>query len=467
MQKDARNVTVSTDNRRALELYETALTQFHSYLGDPVKTIDTALAEDPDFVLGHVFRATLLLLLSECRYLPEIRASVEAAESRARFANDRERGLTLAARRWLEGDWAGACQAWETLLVSHPRDAFALQAAHLTDFFLGDANNLCNRIARVLPDWNAEVPGYSYVMGMYAFGLEECNFYTEAEETGHLALALEPKDGWAIHAVAHVMEMQARFDEGIDWYTQRLENWAPDNGFAFHNWWHLALYHIERGEYDQALEIYDHQIYPKASDMSLQLLDASALLWRLHLQNVDTAQRWRLLAAKWEAKAATENGYYAFNDMHAMMALLADNREAAAERLLRDMEQAAAGHGTNALMTREVGLPICRALQAFQQGRYGNTIAWLLPVRSIAHRFGGSHAQRDVLTQTLIEAAIRAGRHQLAMHLLNERTAHKPHSPFVWRLMAKARKAAGDSAGAETAGEQAATLVHNHHPRAA
>ncbi|HXH02793.1 MAG TPA: hypothetical protein VNN09_05670 [Candidatus Competibacteraceae bacterium] len=134
------------------------------------------------------------------------------------------------------------------MLCGHPRDAFALQSAHLTDFYLGDATQLRDRVARVLPHWDESIPSYSYILGMYAFGLEECNHYAEAEQAGRRALELEPGDGWSVHAVAHVMEMQGRYEEGIEWLTSREQDWVLDNGFAFHNWWHLALYHMERGD---------------------------------------------------------------------------------------------------------------------------------------------------------------------------------------------------------------------------
>ncbi len=439
--KDARGEAVSTTSQRALEHYEEALWRFHSYFGDPVAVIDAALAEDPDFVLGHAFRATMLLMMTEQRYLPEVRASLAAAEALFGRANDRERGLVLAVRRWLAGDWRGAALAWDAVLAEHPRDPFALQAAHLSDFYLGDAVSLRDRIARVLPEWSEALPSYSYVLGMYAFGLEECNQYALAEETGRRALALEPRDPWAIHAVAHVMEMQARFDEGIHWYREREADWAPDNGFAFHNWWHNALYHLERGESAQALALYDARIYPEPSEMSLQLLDASALLWRLQLLGTDVGGRWAALADAWEAKAADENGYYAFNDVHALMAFLGAGRDAAVECLLAELERTVEAPGINATMTREVGLPLARALIAFARGRYGEAVDALLPIRTLAHRFGGSHAQRDLLSQTLLTAAIRAGRHGLARNLANERVMHKPHSPLARRYREQAQRA--------------------------
>ncbi len=90
-----------------------------------------------------------------------------------------------------------------------------------------------------------------------------------------------------------------------------------------------------------------------------------------------------------------------------------------------------AEYSDNAAFTREVGHPVALAIQAFGDGNYGETVRQLRGVRNIAHRFGGSHAQRDVLDLTLIEAALRSGQHALAHALCAERAAVKPHSPLA------------------------------------
>lgn len=439
MATDARGTPVSTTDGSTLALFEKALGQYQSYVGDAVATIDQALSERPDFVLGHAFRAGVLMTFGERRFAEQARASVTAAEALAAAANDRERALSAAARRLVDGDWASACAIYDQVLVEHPRDVFALQTAHLFDFYRGDAQNLRNRVSRVLPQFSPSVPGYSYVLGMHAFGLEECNQYPEAEATARRALSLEPKDGWAVHAGVHVFEMQGRIEEGIEWLESRSSDWAPDNGFAFHNWWHLALFYLDRERYDRVLELYDRAVYPERSDISLQLVDATALLWRLYLLGQDVSGRFERLAEVWESKLEPERGFYAFNDAHAMMALAASGREASVGRLLSDMESAAGTAGSNAAMTREVGLPVARALLSFAQGRHDRVIAELEPVRDIAHRFGGSHAQRDLLTLTLVESALRSGRDKLARHYLAERSVHRPASALGWRLGARAR----------------------------
>ena len=186
-----------------------------------------------------------------------LRESVEAGEALAVNANDRERRHLAAARAWLDGDFQQAVARYGDIAIEYPRDSLALQLAHLGDFYLGQSSQLRDRIARALCDWDESVPGYGYVLGMHAFGLEEMGDYGRAEERARRALELNPRDPWAVHAGAHVMEMQGRLGDGVHWLTSRTNDWAPDNGFAFHNWWHLALYHLDLGQHDRVLELYD------------------------------------------------------------------------------------------------------------------------------------------------------------------------------------------------------------------
>ncbi len=454
--KDQRGEPVSTANAKALESFERALTLLNGFFADPLAAIDQALTEDPDFVMGHCFRAGLMMISTEKGAEPDLRAGIEAAE-RTRSANARERGHIVALRAWLDGDFQRATDLYGKLLIEHPRDLLALQLAHQCDFFLGKSIMLRDRIARVLPFWDESVPGYSYVLGMHAFGLEEMNDYRRAEETGRRALEIEPRDPWAVHAVAHVMEMEGRVADGIAWLDGRRGDWATGNMFAYHNWWHLGLFHLDLGDDARVLEVYDSGIRPSPSAVALEMVDASAMLWRLHLRGLDVGRRWDELADKWAPMA--EDAYYAFNDAHAMMAFVAAGRRTEAARLLSALTRRAGGTGTNAMMTRDVALPMSRAIHAFGEERYGDAVDLLLPVRPIAHRFGGSHAQRDIVHLTLVEAALRDGQTGLARALAAERTALKPSSPFNWALTARSLSAAGDARGAALAQNRARLLA--------
>jgi len=204
VQQDARATPVSACMPESLDDYERALRQFQSYFGDPTVTLAQTLQRDPEFVVGHIFNASAMLMMSERQYLPNVRDSIETAEALAHKSNDREKGLLAGARHWMEGRWDMATVAWDQVLADYPRDALAIQLAHLTDFFLGDAVNLRDRIGRVIGSWSETTPGYSYILGMQAFGLEECNQFGRAEEAAMKALSIEPRDGWSVHAMAHV-----------------------------------------------------------------------------------------------------------------------------------------------------------------------------------------------------------------------------------------------------------------------
>ena len=436
MTVDRRGVPVSGADGEAIAGFERALGAFQSYVGDPVAMLDETLAAAPAFVAGHLLKAFALYTLAERPFAALARDALAAAQAHAAQATDRERGLIAAGERLVAGEWDAAALALDRVLAQHPRDALALQTGHLMDFFRGDAANLRNRVSRVLPHWHAELPGYSYVLGMHAFGLEEMNQYREAEEVGRRALAIEPRDGWSVHAVTHVMEMEGRIDEGVDWLASREADWAPDNAFAFHNFWHLGLFLLDHGDVAGALALYDRHVHPEPAAFALSLIDATALLWRIALENGAVGTRWDAVADDWAQRLARdEHGFYAFNDLHALLAFVATGREAEAAQVVACLRHAAAGTGSNAAMSRDVGLPLALAIVAFGRGHYASAADGIEAVRSIAHRFGGSHAQRDILTLTLIEAATRAGDRARAAHYITERLVHKPGSAWGPRLM--------------------------------
>lgn len=457
--RDCRDVPVSTSNRTSLDRYEAAAQLLHGYYGDPLAAIDRALEEDPEFIMGHCLRAGLMLLSTEKGAEPMLQKSVRAAQGLIHRANDRERAHIAAAEAWLNGNFERSNRLYGDILLDYPRDALALQIAHIGDFFLGQSSMLRDRVAQVLPFWNDTVPGYGYVLGMHAFGLEETALYGQAEAAGRKALELNARDPWAVHAVTHVMEMQGRLEEGMHWLLSRSKDWAPDNGFAYHNWWHLALLHMDRGDDERVIELYDTAVRRPDSNVVLEMVDASALLWRLHLRGIDLGARWGLLADAWEPRV--DEAYYAFNDAHAMMAFVGAGRPKAAAGLLKALEKRTAEGGTNGRMTWEVGLPLCRALHAFGEGDFVAAVELLLPLRLVASRFGGSHAQRDVINLTLIEAALRGGRLTLARALASERTALKPDSPFNWATTVRALKLLGDEHGAAEATRRSASLQRN------
>ncbi|MGE0154503.1 MAG: tetratricopeptide repeat protein [Reyranellaceae bacterium] len=432
--KDARGLPMSGCDTVAAAHYETALWRFQCSVGDPLTAVDLALRERPDFVMAHVLRAYLNLCGTEKAGLPAARQALARAMTLGQ--TERESAHIAAATALADGHWDTARGRLQRILDEHPRDVLALQVAHLFDFYCGDARNLRDRPARVRPEWRHDMPGYSAVLAMHAFGLEENSDFSHAEDTGRAAIEIEPRDCWAHHAVAHVMEMQGRRRDGIAWMRAREKHWAEDSFFSVHNWWHLALYHLDLEETQPVLAIYDQKIRGGRSSVALDMIDASAMLWRLSLRGVEVGDRWQEIAEAWAP--FVEDGFYAFNDVHAMMAMIGAGRWREADRILAAMRKAQDGTVSNGVMTREVGLPLARALHAFGRGAYEAALDGLSSVRPIAQRFGGSNAQRDIVDLTLLEAARRAGKHCLVRAMANERLALKPNNVLALRYRADA-----------------------------
>ncbi|HEY1291017.1 MAG TPA: tetratricopeptide repeat protein [Burkholderiales bacterium] len=379
-----------------------ALADFLAHRGDPLAAARAAVRADPESGAAQLVEATLLVCSRDARdFEPAARA----------YARLTQLGLTVqqqthvrAIRAALEGDLAGACRVYDEILAHTPHDLLALAAAQTFDYYLGNPASQLARTTRALESWQRTAPGYHVVLAMHAYALQECGAYEEAEAAAYRALALQPWDVRAHHAVAHVMEMQGRFEEGIRWLGARSALWTGAGAASTHLWWHIALYHLELGRPEQALAIYDHRMQ---GDSLSELIDASALLWRLQLAGAPLGKRFHALAAQWSPYA--EDAYCAFNDLHAMMAFVGGQRPDDASRLLAALERRVARRsGANHDMTRLVGLPASRALAAFGRGDYSGAARLLRALPPVAHRIGGSHAQRDVLHLTRAAAAARS-----------------------------------------------------------
>lgn len=421
------NIPLGTVSAEARVCHERALWHLVSFYGDPIAAFDATIAADPGWGLARIAKALFILTLTEPGMVAEAQQLLAEAEPQMAGASSHERGHFDAARAASTGRWHEACARWDALLRQQPGDLLALTAAHLFDFYRGDARSLRARVARVLPEWAADDPLQPFVLGMHAFGLEECNLYPQAEAAGREALARDPRGPWAIHAVAHVMEMQGRHAEGAAWLQDRVGDWA-ENGLAVHLRWHLALFQLETLDTGAALALFDAHIAGGASVVNLQWLDASALLWRLQLLGVDVGGRWQSLAKDW-ADPVAHAGHYAFNDVHALLAMLGSGDMARAQALFA--ASLARASADNAAMNREVGVPLMQALIAFTNGDPSTACELLYPLRLVAHHFGGSHAQRDLIDQTLLAAAARSGDRAAGRALLNERRLAKPATPLT------------------------------------
>ncbi|XP_037538691.1 tetratricopeptide repeat protein 38 [Nematolebias whitei] len=449
--KDA-GLPLSTSSNEACKLYDAVLTQYVKWrndetLGGIEGCISAMQTADPNFVMGNVISTGLELIsttsstrLNE-RLASAVRRTVELANSQN--VSPREKLHVRAMELFSHGKFPQACEAWEDVLLDHPTDMLALKFAHDSYFYMGAQVPMRDSVARVLPHWKPHMPLFSYLKGQYSFGLLETRFYDQALKVAMEGLALTPDDAWSVHSVAHVYEMTAAVDTGLKFMESREKDWQVSDILASHNYWHWALYFIEKGQYEAALQIYDSQVFKrcKASGSMLDTVDACSMLYRLEMEGVCVKDRWRELLQV--TQPHTDDHVTLFNDLHFLMVSLGAKESGTSQRLLEGLQELAKKPGDNQqhLLAESIGIPMCKAMMEYNNGNYEQTVELLSPLRYRLVDIGGSDAQRDLFNHLLIHATMKSEnkRHQkLGRCLLVERDAVRPNSPLTQRLMQKA-----------------------------
>ena len=412
---------VFAGEQQAVDLLDEAVEQLVSLSGDPLALADEAAASHPDLVLARVLQAYLALYAGSASGRQRARAVVSALDPCGLETGERELLHVLAVQSWADGEWERAAGFLERALLHESRDLLALKVAQDLYFFIGNQQDLLGVVERVVGAWPSDRPGYGYVCGMYAFGLEENGQYDAAEQQAGKALEQNPRDVWAVHAQAHIFEMEGAQRLGVAFLDRSVDAWSSSY-FATHNWWHRALYHLELREVDEALALYDGPIRATRSSEWLDVDDAASLLWRLQLFGVDIGDRARTLLE--DVEEPMDDPVSVFNDWHAVMiAGLADAPEVCEQLIVHNRS---ASDGTNRRAIDAAGLQLLEGFAAFAGGDTTSALHRLIDIKPKSHAVGGSHAQRDVIDLTLIAAAARSGDVPLAEALLAARVERKP-----------------------------------------
>ncbi|MEM8841164.1 MAG: tetratricopeptide repeat protein, partial [Pseudomonadota bacterium] len=263
-----------------------------------------------------------------------------------------------------------------------------------------------------------------------------------AERYGREAVEINPEDGWSVHAVAHVLEMQERHQEGIDWVTGLEPSWSKGNNFRFHIIWHRALYHLERGEYDVVLGLYDDQIVSDiGSEFYLDICNACSMLWRLEMHGVDVGDRWLVLADV--ARRHTGDRDLIFVTLHYLMALVSTGDREGTDAMMKTIAAWADDPGTQGQITAASGLGIARAMGEIRAGAFGAAARRLTDLRYQMDHIGGSMAQRDVFEMLMLDASQKSGDPALSRSLFADRTARRPNNRWTWSRYAETLDASG------------------------
>ena len=384
------------------------------------------LAADPNFALAHAVKGMFLLLLGRRELVPTAVEACTTARSAdaARPVSARERTFIDALEVWLGGHPSKAVALLDTVLVAAPDDTLAMKLSHAIRFVLGDAQGMRRSIEQVMPAYGQDHPGRGYLMGCHAFALEETGEFGRAAATGSAALEISPDDAWGLHAVAHVYDMTGSPDKGLRWLTGREAAWAHCNNFRYHVWWHKALMHLDLGQTDVVLNLYDTLIRADHTDDYRDISNGTSLLMRLELEGIDVGNRWDELADI--SAKRTDDGSFIFADLHYLLALVGGRREDATAKLVARIAADGARSETEMDMRMaNPGIAAAQGLEAFGEGDYTNAFRSLAKARRHMQLAGGSHAQRDVFERLTIDAGIRAGQLKNALGILDERTSRR------------------------------------------
>lgn len=381
-----------------LDAFADAVDGLLAYRRDTGLALERALAQAPMMAAAHALQGLMLFMAMR----PETRAAARHCLACAVPATADESALAVALDRALATGPLAAAEVLESRLAQRPTLALLLKLATMLRFLGGDCRGMLAATEAAMPSWTAGMQGYGYVLGCHAFALEEAGHYAMAESAGRAAITLQPEDPWAMHAVAHVLEMTGRPHEGIAWLEAGRADWAGCNNFAYHLAWHLALFHLELGDIPNVLALYDRAIRPDRSEDNRDFANAAALLWRLRQDGVEVGYRWNELSDI--ARSRRHETDHVFTALHRLFALAATGDRHAAREQAEALERAASGDDEQSAVARSIGAPLARTLLHFLPGPEA-PLPDLAPLARALPPLGGSHAQRDVFLRSLIQLA--------------------------------------------------------------
>ena len=432
--RDFHDLPITTASNAAAEAFNKTIQSYLKYRIDVADHLKAMLEADYRFALAHCCKGYFTLLTCKLANVGAAEEAHRAAIDTLHGASPREHAHVAALGSWIAGDLDRAIAVWEEILADSPADVLAMRLVHFNNLWLGRPEAMRASIERIQRHWDSSLSAYGTLLACRSFALEECGDYERAERDGRAAVEIDPADVWAAHAVAHVLEMQGRREEGITWLDRLAPNWTYANNIGHHLWWHRALFHLERGEFDRVLVLYDERFRNLTSaltvtqpDLYIDIQNAASTLFRLERQGVDVGERWTEIADKAEARIG--DCMSVFTLPHWMMALAATGRDAAAKRMLDGMRSYGDSDATTASIVRGIAVPICETVLACRRKEYRRATELMRPLLASMHMLGGSHAQQDVLEQLFLDAALKANQPDDMRLLLRRVAACHPVPP--------------------------------------
>lgn len=381
--------------------------------------------------LAQVYAAIVSMFAADGMAVSRARHWLDRARATINDATEREQMNFAMVEAWAANDIPSALAAGEQLVDTYPGDLVAVKLHQNFSFHRGDAPAML-RIARKALSAHPENP---HLLGMLAFGYEECHFLGRAERTAWHALDIMQEEPWAHHALAHVMLTDGRVPEGADFLRVASKTWLGLNSFMYtHNWWHRALFQISLGDAEAVFEAYDAHCWAIDKSYAEDQIGAVSLLARMELAGFDVEGRWADLSA--HLLVRKHDVLQPFQTMQYLYGLAKGGRDEAEELMRAIEERTASAQAFEKLAWTEVALPACRGLLAHARGQFELAVTELSRAMPRMMEIGGSHAQRDLFAQVLLDAHIRAGHLVTAQQLLESRRRFDPNGVPLNRMLA-------------------------------
>lgn len=454
--KDGQGLEVANADADAIEALDFLREEWLAF-GKRFDRFMAAADREERCVLLPVLAANLVLSMNS----HEGRALGAKYMARAREmpgAGARERAWIAATDAWLAGDGDRSLAIHEKLVAEWPRDLLAGKLGQLHAFNRGDAEALL-RIGALLLAANGD---NHYVWGMHAFGLEECNRLDEAESHARKAIAMQRKDPWAHHALAHCLEARGRLVEGVAFLRSVGDTWEDCNSFMYtHNWWHLALFLIDLDRLDEALALFDARVWGVWKEFSEDQINAISLLARLELRGVDVGSRWADVASYLGERL--HDHFVPFLDLQYLYALARAGRQSAVTEMLASLEdRAERAKPFEREAWADCAVPAAHGLAAHARGEHAEAARLLGQAMPHLQPIGGSIAQRALFGAIHLDALTRSGWNDAAVKILQADERERPGVPSTKRALADLYRKLGRAEQAMTADYQAEQLARQY-----
>ena len=434
---------ISTDSAKAMADCVAAQCSIVYRRSDAMTLLSTARDADPECAYTQAVYGLMLGAARKASLAPQITDALLQAKAHMGSASKREQHYVAALEAAVAGNPLSAASIYESILAEHPSDLVALTFLQGELFWAGEMPRSAKSSLALAKYWNADMPDYAAFLANRAFDLEEINEFDKAESAGRQAIEFDDNNVWAAHAVAHVLYMQNRADDGVSWLEQLNGNWQDANQMQFHLWWHHCLFMIEQGKTADVLALYDshvrnlqHPLMQTTPDLFLDIQNSASLLWRLETAGLDVAKRWYELADV--VKLRIDDISSPFTSAHFALILAATNDTAACKQLLNAMQSYVDDNQQAELaISVQAAIPAARAAILHREGKHSEVIATLLPHLSQLDKMGGSHAQQDVFYQLLFDSARQTADTALADKLHHRIEAigfHEPAQRAMYQL---------------------------------